>query len=59
MPELPDLQIIAQNLDKIYSNKRLLNIKLADRAKINVEPEEYNHLLVGKKLAIFHDLEKR
>lgn len=51
MPELPDLQVIAQNLDKIYSNKRLLNIKLADKAKINVEPEEYNYLLAGKKIS--------
>ena len=51
MPELPDLHVIAQNLDKIYSNKCLLNIKLADKAKINVEPEEYNHLLVGKKVS--------
>lgn len=51
MPELPDLQVIAQNLDKIYSNKRLLNIKLADKAKMNVEPEEFNQLLVGKKVS--------
>lgn len=53
MPELPDLHVIAQNLDKIYSNKCLLNIKLADKAKINTEPEQYNHLLVGKKVINF------
>lgn len=51
MPELPDLHVIAQNLDKIYSNKCLLNISLADKAKINADPKEYNKLLVGKKVS--------
>lgn len=37
MPELPDLQVIADNLDETYNNCRLLNIYLADKAKTNAE----------------------
>jgi len=51
MPELPDLHVIAQNLDKLYSNKCLLKINLADKAKTNAKLEEYNKLLVGKKVS--------
>lgn len=49
MPELPDLHVIASNLNKIYSNCCLSNIYIADKAKINVEITEYNQLL-GKRV---------
>ncbi len=49
MPELPDLQVIALNLDKIYSDCCLSNIYIANKAKTNVEPAKYNQLL-GKKV---------
>lgn len=50
MPELPDLHVIAQNLNKIYANECLSNISLANKAKTNVELKEYNQLLVGQKV---------
>lgn len=50
MPELPDLQVISQNLDRLYADSYLLNIFLADKAKTNVETEKYNQLLVGEKV---------
>lgn len=51
MPELPDLHVIAQNLRKLYIDRSLLNIYLADKAKINMEPNKYNQLLIGKKVS--------
>ena len=50
MPELPDLQVIADNLDEIYNNCRLLNIYLADKAKTNAEHKKFFELLVDKRV---------
>ncbi len=50
MPELPDLQVIAENLKKIYSNSCLEDIYLADSAKVNADITAYNVALVGKKV---------
>lgn len=50
MPELPDLQVISQNLDEIYSNRRLLDIFLAEKAKTNMTSVDYKQLLVGQKV---------
>ena len=50
MPELPDLQVIGQNLDEIYSNRRLLDIFLAEKAKTNMTSVDYKQLLVGQKV---------
>ncbi|MBO5462649.1 MAG: hypothetical protein J6A49_04980 [Clostridia bacterium] len=50
MPELPDLQVIAQNLEKIYADCRLQDIYLAKSAKVNASFETYKELLVGKKV---------
>ena len=50
MPELPDLQVIAQNLKKMYVNSRLENIYLSDKAKTNVDITVYNKVLIGKRI---------
>lgn len=50
MPELPDLQVIAENLDKTYNNCRLLNIYLADKTKTNAEHKKFCELLVDKRV---------
>lgn len=50
MPELPDLQVIAQNLEKIYVNCCLEDIYLSEKAKINVESSNFKRVLLGKKV---------
>lgn len=50
MPELPDLEVIACNLDKIYFNSCLLNVHLATKAKTNVEAAKFNQLLIGARV---------
>lgn len=50
MPELPDLQVISKNLNEIYSNCCLSSIYLSDKAKTNATIEEFNQLLIGKRV---------
>lgn len=50
MPELPDLQVITKNLNKLYANCVLTNVSLASKAKTNATQEEYRKLLLGKKI---------
>ncbi len=50
MPELPDLQIFAKNLNSIFANKKLLQIKVVNSKKIKDKQEELSKNLEGKIL---------
>jgi formamidopyrimidine-DNA glycosylase len=50
MPELPDLQVICNNLNKKYSNQKLKSLYFDDKAKTNENLDKYNELLLGKTI---------
>ena len=50
MPELPDLQVFAQNLSSIFSGKKLLQIKVVNSKKIKDKQVEVSESLEGKVL---------
>lgn len=50
MPELPDLQVFAKNLNTIFSGKKLRAIKIVNNKKIKDNEEELNKNLEGKIL---------
>jgi len=50
MPELPDLEIFAANLEKRFRNKILESIQVTVTRKLNVSPEEVSAALEGHKL---------
>lgn len=50
MPELPDLQVFARNLNKLFKGKTLDKIEAANHKKLNVTVKELKNALEGQKL---------
>lgn len=50
MPELPDLQVFAKNLNSLFSGRKLLEIKVVNSKKIKDKQEELSKNLEGKIL---------
>jgi formamidopyrimidine-DNA glycosylase len=50
MPELPDVEVFARNLDEIFAGKKLEKVKIVNGKKLKNKPIEFNHALSGKKL---------
>jgi len=50
MPELPDLEVFAANLEKRFKNKILENIQVPVTRKLNVSEKELQKALEGHKL---------
>lgn len=50
MPELPDLQVFAKNLNSTLAGKKLLNIKVLNTKKIKDKQADLNKNLEGKVL---------
>jgi formamidopyrimidine-DNA glycosylase len=51
MPELPDLQVFARNLNKLFKGKTLDKIEAPNHKKLNVSVTELKAALEGKELA--------
>ncbi|MFS8083232.1 MAG: DNA-formamidopyrimidine glycosylase family protein [Ginsengibacter sp.] len=50
MPEIPDIQVFAANLKKIFGGKTLLQIKVLNGKKLKNTEREFNEHLKGKML---------
>ncbi len=50
MPELPDLEVFAANLEKRFKNKTLEKITVTVTRKLNVTEKEMKAVLEGHKL---------
>ncbi|MDB5203912.1 MAG: DNA-formamidopyrimidine glycosylase [Ferruginibacter sp.] len=50
MPELPDIAVFSANLDKIFSGKKLLRLKVVKGDKLPDKPAALTKRLKGKKL---------
>jgi len=50
MPELPDLEIFAANLEKQFKNKKLDRLEVVVAKKLNVTEKELQGAFVGRKL---------
>ncbi|MFD0749847.1 Fpg/Nei family DNA glycosylase [Mucilaginibacter calamicampi] len=50
MPELPDLQVFARNLNKLFKGKTLAKIETPNHKKLNVSVKELKSALEGKEL---------
>ncbi len=50
MPELPDVQVFADNLHKIFSNKKLVKVKVINGNKLKDSPAALAKRLTGKVL---------
>ncbi|HET6993156.1 MAG TPA: DNA-formamidopyrimidine glycosylase family protein [Bacteroidia bacterium] len=50
MPELPDVELFAKNLDKIFAGRKLLKIKVVNGKKLPDTAGALTKNLVGKKL---------
>jgi len=50
MPELPDLQVIGSNLDKMFKGKKLNKFTLEHKKNFKGDPVEIKDMLEGKKL---------
>ena len=50
MAELPDLEVFSRNLNKIFANKKLLNIKVVDGHRLKDKPADLTKNLQGKIL---------
>ncbi len=55
MPELPDLQVFAHNLNKLFKGKTLERIEVPHAKKLNVSLSELKDALEGTKL---HDVKR-
>ena len=56
MPELPDLQVFARNLDQKLSGKTLKEVVVHKAPKLNVTHKELQDTLHGQKLsAVYRD----
>ncbi|MEP7163322.1 MAG: DNA-formamidopyrimidine glycosylase family protein [Ferruginibacter sp.] len=54
MPELPDVEVFARNLDEIFAGKKLLKIKIINGKKLKNKPAEYVQALTGKTLKLIY-----
>lgn len=50
MPELPDLEIFAANLEKQFKNKKLERLEVIVAKKLNVTEKELQEAFIGRKL---------
>jgi len=50
MPELPDLEVFAANLEKRFKNKTLENLEVTVSKKLNVSEKELKAALIGHQL---------
>lgn len=50
MPELPDIEVFARNLDKQFAGKKLVKVKIVNGDKLKDKPADYSKRLAGKKL---------
>lgn len=50
MPELPDLEIFAVNLEKQFKNKELVKLEVVVSKKLNATEKELQEAFVGQKL---------
>jgi formamidopyrimidine-DNA glycosylase len=50
MPELPDVQLFADNLHRLFANKKLLKVKVVNGNKLKDKPKELSKNLEGKTL---------
>ncbi|MEO6541390.1 MAG: DNA-formamidopyrimidine glycosylase family protein [Ferruginibacter sp.] len=50
MPELPDVEVFARNLNDIFSGKKLEKVKIVNGKKLKNKPIEFSRALSGKKL---------
>jgi len=50
MPELPDIEIFARNLNRVFAGKKLLKIRIVTGKKLPDKPSAYSKRLNGKKL---------
>lgn len=50
MPELPDLEVFAKNLQKRFKNKILETVEVSVAKKLNVSSKELKHVLEGHQL---------
>jgi len=50
MPELPDLQVFAKNLTKLFKDKKLAKVNVTVAAKLNVPAKELEDALEGQTL---------
>ncbi|PJJ79710.1 formamidopyrimidine-DNA glycosylase [Mucilaginibacter auburnensis] len=55
MPELPDLQVFARNLNKLFKGKTLEKVEVPHSKKLNVSIEQLKDALEGAKL---HDVRR-
>lgn len=50
MPEIPDVEIFAKNLNKVFAGKKLLEIKVVNGKKLPDTAKALTRHLEGKKL---------
>jgi formamidopyrimidine-DNA glycosylase len=50
MPELPDIEVFAKNLDRVFANKRLLKVKVVNGKKLPDTARALSAALEGKVL---------
>ena len=50
MPELPDIQVFADNLHKIFANKKLVKVKVVNGNKLKDSAAAFTKKLAGKVL---------
>lgn len=50
MPELPDVEVFARNLNSIFAGKFLTNVKIIEGKKLNFTGSQFSKALKGKKL---------
>ena len=50
MPELPDVEVFARNLNDIFAGKKLLKVRIVNGKKLKDSPADYRKRLTGKQL---------
>ncbi|HMK04739.1 MAG TPA: DNA-formamidopyrimidine glycosylase family protein [Ferruginibacter sp.] len=50
MPELPDVEVFARNLDKIFAGKKLVKVRVINGKKLQDKPAELSKRLTNKTL---------
>ena len=50
MPELPDLEVISSNLNRLYNSKKLLQLNIYKEKKLNAPISQFKYELENKTL---------
>jgi formamidopyrimidine-DNA glycosylase len=50
MPELPDVEVFSRNLNALFANKKLLQVRVVNGKKLKDKPKELSQMLEGKVL---------